>query len=585
MAEQAGFGFNPNAFGLSAAGQEGSGMNQILPQYDAAKFDKAIVAAGEKEKEDKTKQKDIVKPKIDFTDIKKGWQGYFVEEGITLDEKQRDLAKKSVDWQVRYIGLDPKAADYESKTTEMLKEYSDIEYEIQSINFTADQMLQNKEIIDKSTNSLTLNGDKYDLEASADLARYVKNLPTEEQTRYLQNNILNVPKINFDWNKNFLTPTGYYIKTMFEQTIGSPITGATTDDNGNFVYLTDKKEKVPFGELKTTLEALLTDTVATTTGLYEYLLGRKTADGKSYAQLAAEANYDNGNVASFVKYLMENQTEEFVKQVIPLGDQITTQQILQPYNGDGGTNVVVNMHGGTPTTTKGGTTRQSGIQGLANATTLSPKEVYTGKNIAVPSPDFILYNGDVIDGSEYTLTANTSYTPFIAPYVSNMPLSISNPLKFMGVKEGHPIMEKVANKLYAYAEINPELLKYLKVGAYVMANAESGQSEGQGYWKINNMPIISDNVRRQYSNNAIKISNKWGLAYKPSKYPKISGTNSGYTTALTLASQFPDKDFDLMLQSFEKLLKENNSVSEAYNILYNDYSGATSGGEKNGVLD
>lgn len=55
MAEQAGFGFDPNAYGLSAAGQEGSGMNQILTPYDATKFDRAIVAAGEKNKEDKAK--------------------------------------------------------------------------------------------------------------------------------------------------------------------------------------------------------------------------------------------------------------------------------------------------------------------------------------------------------------------------------------------------------------------------------------------------------------------------------------------------------------------------------------------------
>ena len=44
-----------NPFGTVALGQEGSGLAQILKPYDAAKYDEALIAQKQKEKEDTTK--------------------------------------------------------------------------------------------------------------------------------------------------------------------------------------------------------------------------------------------------------------------------------------------------------------------------------------------------------------------------------------------------------------------------------------------------------------------------------------------------------------------------------------------------
>ena len=563
MAEKAGFGINPNAYGLSAAGQEGSGMNQILTPYDPTKFDKAIVAAGEKAKEDTLKQKNVAKSKVEFTDIKKGWQGYFVEEGITIDEKQTDLAKRSIDWQIEYIQLDPKSSDYESVKTDMMREYADIEYEIQSLNFTADQMIQNKEVIDKSTNSLMLNGNKYDLDASADLAQYVKNLPTDQQTQYLQNNILNVPKVDFDWNKNFLTPTGGYIKGMFEQTIGSPITGSTVDENGNFIYKTQKGTNVPLAELRPTLEALLTDIVATTPGLYDYLLGRTNAEGKSYAQLAAEARYDNGNVASFVKYLVENQTEEFVKQVIPLGDNITTQQIIQPYKGGSGSNTTVVVNSASVTTSGGGQggfvtpNANFGDQNVSGGyyTTYNQKD---SKATVAASPDYVNANGTVVSGSKYTNTVNTAYNNFITFYPNDKSIPPQIRRAF-GMSDAGIVTDDVLDKIFS-APNNPlskEALKYIDIMAISTGLVKDGNgTEAEGVWKIQSSGN-PDYVKQEYQNQALQQANfKYEYADNISNYPNLLNGESR-ASIITIKGKFPEK-------SYAEIMKELSIATYQY---------------------
>jgi len=585
------FTLSPNSYGRVAGGQEGSGQAQILQPYDSAKFMKAEMEAKKNQAKVKPETYKLETP----IEIKKGQPQVLVDpEGIIvaseksttdltiknaipLNDVTNELEKEMADLLSRGTKID--ATDRNAVAaynTEMIELKSRIGKNDSNINMSVEQVKRSEDI----TNAVNKDKDGLvNLEATLANQIYANGLPVRKSLEYSSNNPMVVYNSNLDYTKYISTMSGIFSKN-FNQIYGSDTPFVEDATTGRMVWDNTKSKSIPVEKVDKQIKDIFRGSVAASTrdaDVYSFLLSYKDSGSeKTYQQEAADAGVKTVNKLDFADWVYDNK-KDFVKQMIELPDVVTSKKVLGENNDGGGTNVVVNLTTGSPTVTSGATSTTGGTLGLANARNISPSELATGENVATPSPEFIVQDGSWYDGSGYTVTSNTSWIPFVAPSITDinlLPISVQNKFRTQGIKSGQPLLEDDAALLYRAAEVYPEILNNVRVSAFAMANAKSGDAEAQGYWKIDNAPAIGQPVRDAYRSNAVQITSKWNTAYKPSKYPKIANTGNAYTNALTLASQFPDANFDVMLKAFDNHLSNGKSVTEAYDILYQNYGGA-----------
>ena len=153
-----------NPFGTVALGQEGSGLAQILKPYDAAKYDEALIAQKQKEKEDEQKALREVKKDFklgDMEEVDTGWlndQKYYSNQFNELIGEEKSLFEDAV--RVRQIN------DYNeflNQSDELVARWADHNKKVKDFNKSINYSIQNKDIYEKAdayarSNELTVDG-------------------------------------------------------------------------------------------------------------------------------------------------------------------------------------------------------------------------------------------------------------------------------------------------------------------------------------------------------------------------------------------------------------------------------------------